>query len=112
MAKVTIHVQGYGEVVVKRPKKLDKRSFSNALGEAVAGTCQIIVPPSNSKAFHPVLGVGGFDWDHENQRAFVRETPTPRVVLKSRGFAALRFRMRQVWGVVSGFGRGLRDAFY
>jgi len=107
MGKVTIHIAGYGTVVVKRPRKLTKANFADALGEAVAGTCEVIIP-SGTQAFHPVLGVGGFNWDHETQRAIVREARSPRVAVEPGYFGSLRVRMREVWRGVLGSGKGLR----
>lgn len=112
MGKVTISVQGYGKVVVERPRKLTKRNFADALGEAVAETCQLIIPIDSSEIFHPVLGKGGNNWDHENQRAIVRETPTPRVDVQPTGIRSLRFHMRQMWRGVLGNNRELQEELH
>jgi hypothetical protein len=112
MGKVTISVQGYGDVVVERPRTNSKRAFSDAVASVVADTCQLVLTPPSREAFHPVLGKGGFDWDHENQRAVVREAPAPRVDVKLTGVQLVLVHLRQVWSVVQDYGRGLRGQFY
>lgn len=108
MGKVRIHIAGYGTVVVKRPRKLTKRNFADALGEAVAGTCEVIIP-STGQAFHPVLGIGGFDWDHETQRAVVREASPESVDVEPGGIGSLRIRLREVWSRILGPGKSVHS---
>lgn len=55
MAKVTIGVGNYGEVKVRRPRKLTKTKFANAIAEAVTGTLNLVFTPPTG--FHPVLGL-------------------------------------------------------
>jgi hypothetical protein len=59
MSKLTLHVEGYGEVVVKIPKKLTRNKVNNAIGSAVAQTMQLASPRKQAARFHPVLGFGG-----------------------------------------------------
>ena len=60
MAKMTVTIEGYGELKVKIPKKLNKKTFSSAIAEAVVKTCRILEPVSLETKFHPVLGIGGY----------------------------------------------------
>lgn len=81
MGKVTVTIHGYGEVVVERPKKITRAAFGDAIGKAVSETCGVLVPNPGYR-FHPVLGRGGYDWDHKTQSRAVREAPVPTVELK------------------------------
>jgi len=97
MGKFVVSIQGYGDVIVKRPRKITKAVFADTIGDAIAQTCQLIVPVGND-SFHPVLGKGGYNWDHVNQRAVVRETQTPSVQLRPSTFRGLvRLRLQGLW---------------
>lgn len=109
MGKVTATIDGHDKVVVKRPRRITNTAFADAIGDAVAQTCNILYPSPDDKLFHPVLGVGGFNWDHENQRTVVRETSTPRVDIQPGKVGSFLLHLRQMWGGVLGFGKGLRS---
>ncbi len=53
--KVTIHVHGYGIIKVKRPKRYDDESFSDALAMTVKKTMNLVDPRAEGR-FHPVYG--------------------------------------------------------
>lgn len=56
--KVNVHIQGYGDVVVKRPRELDAESFSDIIAETVAKTMNLVAPSNKPEwIFHPVYGV-------------------------------------------------------
>lgn len=54
VSKLTITIDGYGTVKVRRPKPLNRDSFDDAVAEAVAKTMQLVTNPS--RGFHPALG--------------------------------------------------------
>lgn len=53
--KIVVHIEGYGKIKLKRPRKLTKKSYSNGVAEAVAKTMQLVVG-SPDTYFHPALG--------------------------------------------------------
>lgn len=59
MSKLTLHVEGYGDVVVKIPKKHNTAAVHESIGNAVAQTMQLASPQKQAERFHPVLGFGG-----------------------------------------------------
>lgn len=61
MAKITIHIQGYGQVKVKKPDVYNEKTYSDGVAKAVAKTCQLITPQGQEDRFHPVLGRGGYN---------------------------------------------------
>lgn len=70
--KITIHIEGYGDVVVKRPKVLTEESYSDSLAVAVAKTAELMSPGNQSERFHPVLGRGGYVEDKARSDAHNR----------------------------------------
>lgn len=109
--KVKVYVQGFGVVLVDRPKKYTRTTFADGVGEAVAGAVGLIMDRDRT-SFHPVLGRGGYDWDHETQGASLREAQTPVVALDARRSAIFRVRMQRVWEAIQDFFRGIRDQFH
>ena len=51
-----VHIEGYGRIKVKVPKRLTRETVGDAIGEAVAKTMQLVTDPP--ERFHPVLGMG------------------------------------------------------
>lgn len=58
---VTVTIQGYGVVKVKKPKKLTRGSAADMVGEAVAKTMDLVDPRTQRDRFHPALGKGGYN---------------------------------------------------
>lgn len=56
MSKVKVHVEGYGRITVRVPKKLTRRRVTDCIGDAVAQTMQL-AHPAPAVRFHPVLGM-------------------------------------------------------
>ena len=81
--KVRVYINGFGEVRVKVPRKHTKAEYADAVASAVTQTLQLVYPNPGLR-FHPVLGEGGYDWDHEAQRAVVSETLPPSVEVGRR----------------------------
>ena len=81
--KVRVYIDGFGDVHVKVPKRHTKAEFSDAVASAVTQTLQLVYPNPGLR-FHPVLGKGGDNWDHEAQRAVVSETLPPIVEVGRR----------------------------
>lgn len=54
MSKLTINIDGYGTVKVKRPKKLTRRNLDDTVAEAVVKTMQLV--DTRQTGFHPALG--------------------------------------------------------
>ena len=90
--KVRVRVEGFGEVSVKVPRQPTKTEFADAVASSVTKTIQLVFPSPTTHAFHPVLGEGGYDWDHEAQKAIVREALPPIVEVGRR--KNLRFHLR------------------
>jgi hypothetical protein len=61
MAKITINIEGYGRVKIKRPKELNNETFANSIAETTTQVMNLIAPRTQSKRFHPVLGIGGYE---------------------------------------------------
>lgn len=59
MSKISVHIDGYGVVKVKVPKKLTRESYTEGVATAVAATMQLVDPRTQSARFHPALGIGG-----------------------------------------------------
>ena len=76
--KVNVHINGFGKVSVKVPKRHTQTQFADAVADAVNQTLQLVWPNPVDR-FHPVLGKGGDDWDHKAQRARVREAQAPSI---------------------------------
>ena len=90
--KVRVSIDGFGQVRVKVPRQPNKTEFADAVASSVTQTLQLVFPSPTTHAFHPVLGEGGYDWDHEAQRAVVRKTLSPVVEIGKR--KNLRFHLR------------------
>ena len=62
--KVTVSIQGYGQVKVKIPKALRKKRervpYIEGVAQAVAQTMQLTDPQTQAAQFHPALGFDGF----------------------------------------------------
>lgn len=56
--RVTITIEGYGTVTVKKPRKLTPATFANGIGQAVAETMTLLDPRTPAQTyFHPVYGM-------------------------------------------------------
>lgn len=55
MGKITVTVEGYGTVKVRRPDRITRSTLADAVGEAVAKTMTLVTSPS--PRFHPALGL-------------------------------------------------------
>jgi hypothetical protein len=55
---ITIKVEGYGTIKVRRPKHVDEAV--DAVADAVAQTMHLVAPRTQRERFHPVLGRGGY----------------------------------------------------
>lgn len=75
MAKLTIHIDGYGEIKIKKPKEYNEETFSDATAEVVAKVMILVSPRKQRKRFHPVLGPGGYE-DHDSGRSSRRVSDT------------------------------------
>ena len=77
MAKLTINIDGYGEITIKKPKEYNEETFSDAAGEVAAKVMNLVSPRKQRKRFHPVLGLGGYaDHDHRGPSRRVADTGT------------------------------------
>lgn len=103
---VKVNVEGFGTVLIAKPKKYNPESFADGVGEAVAGAVNLVFERDRT-SFHPVLGRGGYDWDHETQAADVSEASTPRVSIEESGI--LRVYLLPLWRHVRDFSRNVRD---
>lgn len=92
--KVKVTIDGFGEVNIKVPRQPSRAQFGDAVASAVTQTLQLVYPEPTTHAFHPVLGQGGYSWDHANQRVVLREAQAPEVVLNMVGF---KLRLRRMW---------------
>ncbi|MCZ4066443.1 hypothetical protein O1W71_02015 [Microbacterium sp. H37-C3] len=54
---ITITVEGYGTIKVRRPRHVDEAV--DAVADAVAQTMQLVDPRTQGERFHPVLGRSG-----------------------------------------------------
>lgn len=55
MAKVTFHIKGYGKVVVKFPKKYNKKTYRKGVITAVVNTLNV-TRVEKKQTFHMGLG--------------------------------------------------------
>lgn len=55
--KLEINIDGYGKVTIIRPKNITKSNWADSMGDAVAKTCNLLVPSQKQQKFHMVLGV-------------------------------------------------------
>lgn len=53
-----VHIEGYGRIKVKIPKRLTRDTVRDTVGEAVAKTMQLVV--CRPERFHPALGMGRY----------------------------------------------------
>jgi len=60
MAKIKINIEGHGQIIVKIPKKLTKKTFSDSVAQAVADTMQLVEPDA-PKQLHMALGYRKLD---------------------------------------------------
>jgi hypothetical protein len=109
--KVKVYVEGFGVVLVDRPKKYTRQTFADGVGEGVAGAVGLIMDRDRT-SFHPVLGRGGYDWDHVAQAVDVSEAHTPVVALDARKRDIFRVRMQRVWEAIQDFAGGIRSQFH
>lgn len=110
MAKpVRVNVEGFGTVFISRPKKYTKATYADGVAEAVATTLGLIVDRDRT-SFHPVLGRGGYDWNHETQSPDVSEAQTPGVSYKEPRL--FRFLVYWVSGSVRSLSRGVRQKLH
>ncbi len=70
--KLTVDVEGYGEIKVRRPKEFTEDTFDDGVAEAVAKVMNLLRPGKQRKRFHPVLGLGGYE-SHDNRGTSRRE---------------------------------------
>ena len=109
--KVKVYVEGFGTVLVDRPKSYTRKTFADGVAEGVAGAVGLVMDRDRT-SFHPVLGRGGYDWNHEAQRTNMSEAQTPVVAVDARKRDIFRVRMHQLWKVVQGVGARFRGIFY
>lgn len=110
MAKpVKVNVEGFGTVFVDRPKKYDRATYADGVAEAVATTLGLILDRDRS-SFHPVLGRGGYDWNHQTQSVDVSEAQTPGISYKEP--RRIRFLVSYVSGHFQSLTRGIRSQFH
>ncbi len=57
---ITVTVDGYGVIKVKKPKKLTRATAADMVGKAVAETLSLVSPRTQGERFHPALGRGGY----------------------------------------------------
>ncbi len=57
MSDLRITIDGYGVVLVKRPKKRTRRKVDDAIASAVTQTMQLVDPRTPQMRFHPALGL-------------------------------------------------------
>lgn len=55
---VTVTIQGYGVVKVKRPKQLTKATSANMVADAVAQTMNLVDPRTQRERFHMAVPGG------------------------------------------------------
>lgn len=58
MPKTTIHIEGYGDIVVKHPKEPTTKNISETIATTVSETMNLVVKIAETEQFHPVLGLG------------------------------------------------------
>ena len=58
--KLTVHIQGYGEIKIKKPKEYNEETWGDGIADAVAKVMTLTHPGTQKKRFHPVLGLGGY----------------------------------------------------
>jgi hypothetical protein len=70
-----VKIQGYGEVVVRVPKKDEwcNASIKQAVMDGITETLQLVDPQTRKDRWHPVLGQGGYD-DVDKQKAKIDGT--------------------------------------
>jgi hypothetical protein len=59
-----VHIDGYGSITVERSELGTDEDFSDFVGGVVAQVMTLVAKPEPedlSKAFHPVLGIGGYE---------------------------------------------------
>ena len=57
---VHVTVEGFGVVVIKTPKKLNKKTWADGIAQAVAETLKLTHPQKIEEKFHPAIGIGGY----------------------------------------------------
>lgn len=60
MAKCVVSIEGHGDVVIKHPKKINKKSLNDTIALTVRETLNLMFPNDVEQRFHPVLGIGGY----------------------------------------------------
>lgn len=60
MAKCIVTIEGHGTIVIKHPKKINKKTLNDTIALTVAETLSLMFPKDIEKRFHPVLGIGGY----------------------------------------------------
>lgn len=103
MSKLKINVERYGVVEVYRLKGVKKSDFDFVVTDAVNNTVRLI-NERHPGYFHPVMGVGGYDWDHENQKPYERDVIPEVEIIPSR--------IEKVWQNVKDFFSGMRSYFH
>lgn len=58
--RITVTIEGYGEISVKRPKTLTDKTLTATVARAVSETMNLVSSETQSERFHPVLGIGGY----------------------------------------------------
>lgn len=106
--KVRVDVEGFGTVLVDLPKKYNRKTFKDGVGEAVAGAVGLVFD-RDRESFHPVLGKGGYDWDHASQAASVSEAQTPSVFDEE---TKLRFCLRRMSYRVSSIAKRIHQKLH
>lgn len=61
---ITVNVEGYGKIKVKKPEQYNMETYADGIAEAVTAVMNLVAPGTQAQRFHPAMGIGGYTHVH------------------------------------------------